>query len=520
MYIEPNSTIRLLHNVPLDKTYDHTLYFANAGYQAAYFSGMQKYTLDNYSYQRANKGVIRVGVKADNIYDCNYLMFRNDSFGDKWFYAFITSVEYVNNVTSAVTYEIDVMQTWFFEHEPDYCFVEREHTISDQIGEHIEAESVAVGEYVFNDYAPIYDMTDMAVVIAIVDVDGETDGNNYDGIYGGATLWVYDSTDTQGINAKVNEYTKSPDSIISMYMIPQSFLVNSQIPVSHQIISGASAMKHYVTLPAVDVSMTLDGYKPKNNKMYTYPFNFVHVDNASGSDLSLRYEFFLNMVPTFVIYGTITQPVIALIRPCKYKRVGSGSDFSSLNTENLQLASYPLCSWNVDAYQAWVAQNSVSIENSAKAGLASLAVGAAFAANPIVLGGAALNLIGQATSIMQQYYQASIAADISKGSLNNGGPNVTAGTQQFYAGRCSVSYQYARSIDEYFTMFGYAVRRVKVPNRNSRPHWNYVKTVGATLTGSVPADDMAKLCSIYDNGITFWRNGQEVGNYALDNSPT
>ena len=68
-------------------------------------------------------------------------------------------------------------------------------------------------------------------------------------------------------------------------------------------------------------------------------------------------------------------------------------------------------------------------------------------------------------------------------------------------------------------MFGYATRRCKKPNRNSRPHWNYVKTVGATVTGSVPADDMKKICSIYDNGITFWKNGSEVGDYSLDNSP-
>ena len=45
-----------------------------------------------------------------------------------------------------------------------------------------------------------------------------------------------------------------------------------------------------------------------------------------------------------------------------------------------------------------------------------------------------------------------------------------------------------------------------------------VKTVGATVTGSVPADDMKKICSIYDNGITFWKNGSEVGQYNLDNT--
>ena len=129
-----------------------------------------------------------------------------------------------------------------------------------------------------------------------------------------------------------------------------------------------------------------------------------------------------------------------------------------------------------------------------------------------------LNAISQDSNTISQAYQASIAADISKGNLNNGGANVANNKQQFYGGRCSVTAQFARMIDDYFTMFGYAVKRVKVPNRNSRPHWNYVKTIGCTLTGSIPSDDMKKICSIYNNGVTFWKNGTEIGHYELDNT--
>ena len=39
---------------------------------------------------------------------------------------------------------------------------------------------------------------------------------------------------------------------------------------------------------------TLDGYTPKNKKMYTYPYNFFNMDNGNGSNLQLRYEFFDN----------------------------------------------------------------------------------------------------------------------------------------------------------------------------------------------------------------------------------
>ena len=92
------------------------------------------------------------------------------------------------------------------------------------------------------------------------------------------------------------------------------------------------------------------------------------------------------------------------------------------------------------------------------------------------------------------------------------------GKQQFYYGRCSVTAQQAKIIDDYFDMFGYATRRLKVPNRNARPHWNYVKTVSCNIHGSIPAGDMDRICEIYDKGITFWRDGNEVGHYELDNS--
>ena len=520
MYIQPTTNIKLLKDVPLDTTYDHTIYFASTTAQYNYFVGLQKYNLTNYTYQRVKRGVARVGIKADNLYDCNYMMFQNTAYGDKWFYAFITSVEFVNNECAEIYFELDVMQTWLFDCEPDMCFVEREHSVTDNIGVHIEPETLATGEYVFNNYGAITNMNDMVVCIAIVDTDDITDGTLYDGIYGSAQLWVYDSTDVQGINGKVNEYVQKPDAIIGMYMFPKIF-IGGTIPDNHRLSYGAGALKTTVQLSSITKDDTIDGYKPKNAKLYTYPYNFYHIDNASGGELSLRYEFFDNFQPIVEISGTVTQPVIAILRPCSYKGVTGYSElggYTTLNTESLQLNNYPMCSWNVDAYQAWVAQNSIPIVFNTIASIGQAGIASNYSVHPNAVIGS--SIIGQVSSIVSQFYQASISADISKGNLNNGGGNVANGKQQFYGGRCSITAEYARIIDDYFTMFGYATRRCKKPNRNSRPHWNYIKTVGATVTGSVPADDMKKICSIYDNGITFWKNGSEVGDYSLDNSPT
>ena len=74
-----------------------------------------------------------------------------------------------------------------------------------------------------------------------------------------------------------------------------------------------------------------------------------------------------------------------------------------------------------------------------------------------------------------------------------------------------------RRIDSYFEMYGYRTDELKVPNMNSRPHWNFVKTAWANISGNIPADDIAKLKEIFNNGITFWKNPSEVGNYSLNN---
>ena len=517
MYIVPNTNVKILHNVPLENTYDHTLYFANASAQYNYFASMVKKNCVNYTYQRVNKGTMRIEGKADNYYDCNYLMFQNTSFGTKWFYAFINSVEYINNETTEITFEIDVIQTWLFDAHVEECFIERQHSLSDAIGDNIIPETLNCGEYVFNDYEPVLQMTDMLVCLAIVDTDGESSGTLYDGIYGSAELYVYDSTDTTGINAKINEYTQKPDSIISMYMLPK--ILVGTIPSEHKLPYGANGFKRIIQKPIVTKNDTLDGYLPKNAKMYTYPYNFYHVDNASGSDLSLRYEFFDNNQPVVEISGTITQPVIVSLRPDSYKGVPSYSElggYTSLNNESIQLNSYPMCSWNVDAYQAWIAQNSVPIALNTISQVGQMAIASTYSVHPeasVVAGS-----IGIVSNLLGQFYQASIQADMSKGNFNNGGVNTAIGKQQFYGGRCSVSYQYAKMIDDFFTMYGYAVKSIGRINTHARPHWNYVKTVGCVLSGSVPSDDTRKIVSIYDRGITFWRNANEVGNYELDNS--
>lgn len=525
MYIEPRTNIKILKNVPLDTSYDHTIYFANATAQSTYFASKTKYNLTDQTYQRVRRGWARVSINAENLYDCNYMMFQNTSFGSKWFYAFITSVEYINNTVSEIQFELDPMQSWFFNYERDYCFVERNHTTTDVIGEHIEPESVEVGEYVYNaDYHKMVDFTDLCVIVAIVDVDRQVsavEGKVFDRAYSGATYYIYLASDITGLNTLLETYVSRPDAVVAMYMCPRKMVLADGIgiPQDHKLPNNHTAPHYIVNEPAITTQATLDGYKPKNNKMYTYPYNFLHIDNGTGSELYLRYEFFASLMPVVDIVGTFTPPAQAVLKPKFYKNSYSQeSSAIPIGTENLTLAGFPMCSWNTDAYLAWYAQNNLPVGSSMALGVAgagiAVAVGTALA--PI----AAIGAVGLVASKIGQMYKASKQADIQKGDYNNANPNFAGNYLNFYCGRQSCNRVYARMIDDYFSRFGYALNINAIPNINARPHWTFVKTIGCTIKGSIPADDMKEICKIYDKGITFWRNASEVGNYALDNSPT
>lgn len=512
MYINPQTNIKLLKNVPLDTTYEHTIYFSSKSAQTSYFSGLVKHNLNNYTYQRVKRGYARVGIKSDSLYDCNYMMFQNTAYGTKWFYAFITSVEYINDECSEIQFEIDVMQTWFFDYNMNTCFVAREHSVSDNLHENLLPEPVEIGELVFNDTVKAMSpFSNLAVIIAIIkDSGGENttlaNGKVYDGVYGGATLFAYNISDTESINKKIAEYAQKEGNIVSIYTVPV-VATESAIPEGGEELGGnASPYHHVFEFDNITGTETLNGYRPKNKKLYSYPYNMISVTTPNGGELKTRFEFFTSK-PEFDIYCSVTQPVQATVFPKGYK----GSE--RIVNECITINTFPICSWSVDSYQAWIAQQGVaSINRMISTTLSGAMIGGAT--------GAGIGLVKGVSDLLMSNYQASIASDDSHGNFNNGGVASGAKINQFYIGRKCCKSQYARVIDDFFSRFGYATNRLKTPNRNSRPHWNYVQTVDCTLSGSIPADDMRKICSIYNQGVTFWKKGSEVGNYSLDNSPS
>lgn len=497
MFIAPDSTLKVLQDIPINNTYKNTIYFANKSDQQAYFSNMSKYTYINYSYLKEQKK-IRVGTKADNLYNCNYLMYQNTAYGSKWFYAFITKVEFINNTCSEISFEIDVMQTWLVD--DDYfmkpSFVEREHSYTDNAGDNIVTETLDLGNIVCSNIVGTGKFDNYVAVIATAWLPTTATGGYVTGLFSGLSYIAGEIDTPEGVQALLDLLTtmteaKKVDSIVSIFVMPTAFYTSNSAPT--------------VEVTAIAKPTQIDGYTPRNKKLLTYPFSFLGVDCGDNSAI-YRYEYFTDATCQFSMNGCVApNPEIQLV-PVDY----NGTDFNYI--EKLVMSGFPQVGYAIDSFKAWLAQSAsgqfislVSAGGIAGAGIASGNV-------PLAVGGA----VGLASSI-NNIVQSSTKPPQAKGS-NGSSITVATRTKDFWFKRMHITSQYAKIIDDYFDVFGYATNRVKVPNIASRPHWNYVKTTDIGLVGSVPADDMAKLQSIYNSGVTFWKHGNEVGDYSLSNS--
>ena len=524
MYIQPNTTIRLLTGVPLDKTYTNTLYFSSKENQTDYFITKSKHTLTNLTYQRVNKGVCRVERSADVCYDCNYMMFQNTSYGAKWFYAFITKVEYVSNTVCEIYFDIDVIQTWFFNFTLKECFVEREHSLTDNRGDNILPEPVELGEYMLEHYSKISNWFDVQCVIVgvLATVENEVVGNVYDNVYGGLTYVAFISTDTETINSYLENYITTPDNVVVIFTVPAICMLEN-LPEKGKptiVLSNTQGWRNTLEPLTSSFNNKFGNYTPKNKKLLTYPYMYYHIDNNNGGSLNLRFEFFENNTPKLQFDSTMSMPVRISCRPSSYKGAENG-----INTEVITLEDYPICSWSADSYSVWLAQNFAKTSMKLASGVAQTVIGGSMLATGNIggIGAIASGTLGAFDTIKrykQEKYDASISGDLLRGNFNNSNLNVSHNMQSFYHAQCKITEEYARTIDDFFSVFGYSCQRVKKPNINSRPHWNYVKTSNCNIVGNMPTDDIDKICGIFNRGITFWKKGNEVGNYSLDNSPT
>lgn len=150
MIIVPNTNIRLI-KVPLSIDSKNQLTFNNKQEQFDYFFNLEHLNIENATYQRKD-GVIRYPALIDDIIQFNYVMYQNTEYTDKWFYAYIVNMRYINDNMTEILILTDVWQTWQFDLEFKQSFVEREMCLvsEDVPGFNLLAEGLETGEFIKN----------------------------------------------------------------------------------------------------------------------------------------------------------------------------------------------------------------------------------------------------------------------------------------------------------------------------------------------------------------------------------
>lgn len=355
MYVEPNTQIHILQGVPLSKTYEHTVRYANATEQYNGFISYKKHTLNNYSYQRVGLGTLRVQLPYSEVYNCNYMLFKNTSYENRWFYAFITGVSYLSNDVSEIYYMIDVMQTFAYDYQFKKCFIERAHESTDIIYDNTQPEGLELGsDYRINEEHEINTVSDdytkkRFIILATSDPNGQhpnaTVNNN--------TVYALNRVVCDGMNSVITTIQTYINNgyganIISVYTAPDA------------------------TIPKISFTRkrTLDGYTPKNMKLYTYPFTFIEMNNRIGEVLELKYENFFKATTkqhitslssefTFEALSNFSLIPESRLLPYNYLQGGNGGipKTSTTNGYNIGYALYPQGAIADDSFKAWMAQN-------------------------------------------------------------------------------------------------------------------------------------------------------------------
>ena len=555
MNITPDTNIRLL-KCPIKLDNKNQITFSNISSQTSYFLSLPHLEVEGSMYQRRDSSIYYPAI-YDDLTEYSYVMYQNENYSNKWFYAFISGMEYLNDNTTKISIITDSFQTWQFDITYKESFVEREmiNVSSDIPGANLIPENLETGEFKVGGTAnvtglsPVYVWAYSAPKVKLGQSGTEytlssTSNVHYvNGIFTSVYFIVATSQQAYAeVATSMEIYENQSEKIVAHFSVP-SLAVNSgnSVDFTSGAISGVyllanSAMAEIKTL--ISTPASLDGYTPKNAKLRTYPYMYVGFNPPQGVSKIFRYEDFSNGTPSFKFISEVNpNPTIYMI-PQNY-RGQSGDSLSDSATLN----GYPQIASKVDVYNSWLAENTgiLSVQQNQawtnfRYDVAGDFAGLLGSIGTIASGGSKNlgDISGFATGALDMYRSAAnydyyiqmVNAQKEKQAMlpdnvSLGGSNATLLGYGLMDNniftRYNIKYQFAKRIDDYFSMFGYQTNELKIPNINNRPNWNYVKTQGINIIGNIPNEDLEIIKTLYNSGITLWHNPTTFLDYSQNN---
>ena len=589
MIIAPETEIYLL-KAPLEADEMHQLDFVNETAQVNYFQSLPKLALMNATYQREN-GVMYVGFNIEQIRTYNYVMYKNKQYSNKWFYAFITGLEYEGNSTTGVSIKTDVFQTYLFEYQWKRSYIKRETVSDDTFGKHLIKEDFDTGDFIVNHskthfvevastkYTALAPNRPLMCVqctekVGVLYESSSAGANTVEDTYimgslpQGAYYYFFDTLPLGETGAGYDcfkQFRNHLDSIgkgsaiMNIFLVPRRSIyeavpryikmykedgTESSSGIFLYEPSANTYGANVITSVPYNKPTTIDGYTPKNNKLFTSQFNYFVVSNFAGSIAEYHWEDFKTIgsttlsTPNFEIKGVLSASTSYIIQPTnsiKSDISETGGETGKISTEIMSGAIMPTLSWESDYYLNWLAQNNGKFDLQKRNVIAdavgdslssavstTLASGGNWQLGLIAGGASAINGFVNYQNLVDQIDEEKRVADIVpnsvKGNTGVGDISFAMNSVGFAFYNFQIRNDMAVKADRYFDMFGYRVNELKTPNTKTRRYWNFIQTVGANIVGEVPQEAVAELKAMFNAGLTIWHDPSNFLNYDLTNS--
>lgn len=510
------TVIKLYRGIPWDNSYADVRWFTSESERQTMLNSRLAATFTQCSIVKPGETIKLTGQSTDFM-SCNYMSFVNDGLGiGKVFYAFITSINYININTFEIVYQIDWVQSYLFDIDFEACAIEREHVSDDSFGKNLVEENIS-----FSDYAVefVKDNTYQKAVVISYLADGyKTEAKELTGCITATNYHIslmdgtYDALNQ--ILSDLNE-TGQPERVASLMMCAWDMRHENGMAESFETTQADKSFAY-----------GNETYTAKNNKMMCYPYKLMTVDNYDGGVEQYRYEEFDDTVCSFGVNGVLCPKPAMMCFPINYKGWHGNSQTPNTMRQNaLLFTNFPEVPWVSDTFRAWVTQNTPSMAWSAAGKVVSivggiLAVGTGIGtANPLAIAGGAAAVVAGAQGLAQQAQdveQHALHSQSFQGSTNSAGLAYMQNTIGFRLTKYCLRPNDARRIDQYFTRYGYKVDCVKVPNITGRQYVNYVKTTAARVKGNIPIDTKEILERAMNGGCSFW-HVDNIGQVLTDN---
>ena len=392
----PQSNIYLLKGVPIDAM-NNTFWgaFDTTDKQFNFFiNNYDHIEFENYTYQRKDGTVVVPGL-YDDLRLYNYLIYQNGDTGNKskWIYCFITSLGYLNDNATSISFETDVIQTWRFEIENNFMesYIAYEHRpqyydLGDNVDRpciNTQPENLEIGTDLISDKQYLIDITQdisFAVIGMTCDMSGKDSFTNTQlGVPSQINYYILPFNRVTGVDittlkigsvsgqtvtisglSKILDAIRKKEklvgkcvSIVVTNSIPGLVVENSQIVIKRDCFSGEQQGDYqiltYKAKPMNDMlSNDLNAF-PKTRiydipsfigftqftKMYTYPYSYLLISDNNGTSKAFKNELWQDMKNAqFICVGSPNSAKMNIV-PLNYKVTRSNELYSNLiNLEN------------------------------------------------------------------------------------------------------------------------------------------------------------------------------------------